>query len=347
MGKSSQFLVSAALLSMQDAKIDFLKINTSRVGVYEGTSLGGLDCVLQQYESYLNKTARKFNPFVLYNGFIGAGSGDVAIALKLEGPSMTVCTGSAASTDAIGLAYKAIKHSEIDVAVAGGAEAPILLPFMTMFCQNKLLSTDNLTEDKYLEKTFRPFDKNRNGFFLSEGAGVLILEEFQHAKKRGAFIYGEIIGYGKKTDAYHITSPHPDGKGIIEATNEALDTAKLKPKEIDYINAHGTGTILNDKIETKAIKKVFGDGAYKIPISSTKPLTGHLLGASGAIEIIICLLAIKNSFIPPTHNYMTVDPECDLDYVPNKGRESNLKVCLSYSYGFGGKNSALIIKKIN
>ena len=254
---------------------------------------------------------------------------------------MVITTACASATHAIGVAYRLIREGEADVVVSGGSEAAITPLALAGFCSMKALSTRN---DDPL-KASRPFDKERDGFVMGEGGGVLILEELEHARKRGAKIYGEIIGFGMTADAYHITAPDPEGEGAKKAMEFALNDAKIAPHQVDYINAHGTSTPLNDKLETLAIKKLFGDHAYKLAVSSNKSMIGHLLGAAGAVEGIATLLTLKNGVIPPTINYENPDPECDLDYVPNKKRVQDVAIALSNSFGFGGHNASLVSKK--
>jgi 3-oxoacyl-[acyl-carrier-protein] synthase II len=268
-------------------------------------------------------------------------AGQISIAFGLRGPNLTYIAACAASSHAIGEGFKILQRGDADILVSGGSEAAITMAGVGGFCALRALSTRNDEP----QKASRPFDLDRDGFVMGEGCGVVILETLDHAKKRGAKIYGEIVGFGNTADAYHITAPPPGGDGAFRAMNMALADAGLKPTDVDYINAHGTSTDLNDKFETIAIKRVFGDYAYQVPVSSTKSMTGHLLGASGAVELIICLLAINRGVIPPTINYETPDPECDLDYVPNQPREKVIQVALSNSFGFGGQNGVLIVRR--
>jgi 3-oxoacyl-[acyl-carrier-protein] synthase II len=265
----------------------------------------------------------------------------IAIKYGFSGPNFSVSTACATGNHSIGEAFKIIQRGDAEIMIAGGTEAAITPLGVAGFCSMRALSTRN----EHPEKASRPFDKERDGFVIGEGAGIVVLEELDRARKRSAPIWGEITGFGMSADAYHITQPVSDGRGIRQAMNKALEDAKISPREVDYINAHGTSTLFNDKVETQAIKDVFGSKAYQIPVSSTKSMTGHLLGATGGVELIACLLALRDGIVPPTINYENPDPECDLDYVPNKAREVKIKIAMSNSMGFGGHNAVLVVKK--
>ncbi len=287
------------------------------------------------------KGPRRVSPFLVPALIANMASGYISILLKLKGPNSTVVTACATSSHAIGDAYRIIERGEADIMVAGGAEAAISHIAFAGFCAARALSTRN---DRPQEAS-RPFDARRDGFVMGEGAGIVILESLEHALNRNAFIYGEIIGYGMSGDAYHMTAPDPEGQGARLSMQRALDSAGIKPEAVDYINAHGTSTEYNDKIETAAIKKVFGDHAYKLAVSSTKSMIGHLLGAAGAVELIAVLLCMQHRVVHPTINQEEPDPECDLDYVPNRARERAINIALSNSFGFGGTNATLIVKR--
>ena len=336
-----QFAVASAKQAVADAKLDMSKEDPRRVGVWIGTGMGGLATIEEGYRDLEKKGPAKIRPFFIPMIICNMAPGQVSISLGAKGPNSCTVSACASSAHAIGDALEIIDRGSADVMIAGGSECAITILGVAGFCALKALSTRN--DDP--QGASRPFDKTRDGFVIAEGAAMLVLEELEHAKARGAHIYGELIGYGMTADAYHITAPDPDGSGAAGAMKMALDDAGLQPNQISYINAHGTSTQLNDKIETKAIKTVFGDTAKKIPISSTKSVTGHLLGAAGAIEFLACCMAIKDQIIPPTINYKTPDPECDLDYVPNQARKAKLNICLSNSLGFGGHNVSLIVQK--
>jgi len=318
------------------------KKKQEKVGVLIGSGVGGLSTIEREQTTLLEKGPQRVSPFLVPMLITNILSAQVAIKYNFSGPNFSISTACATGNHSIGEAFKIIQRGEADVMIAGGAEGAITPLGLAGFCSMRALSTRN-DEPK---KASRPFDKERDGFVIGEGAGVVVLEELERAKKRGAKIWAEIIGFGMSEDAYHITQPVPDGKGIKLAMEEALKDAELNPDQVDYINAHGTSTPLNDKVETKAIKELFGSYAYKIPVSSTKSMTGHLLGATGGVEIIACVLSIQRGIVPPTINYEVPDPECDLDYVPNHAREVNIGVALSNSMGFGGHNAVLVVKKI-
>jgi len=341
MDRFTQFAVAAAKMASQDAGLEMEKLNSDRVGVVLGTGIGGTDTFEKQHKVLQDKGPGRVSPFFVPMMIANMAAGHISINLGAKGPNYTVITACASGTNAIGEAFKLLQRGDADVVITGGTEAAITPMSVSGFCSMKALSTHNDEP----QKASRPFDKNRDGFVMGEGSGILILETLEHAKKRGASIYAEIVGYGATADAYHITAPAPEGEGGARAMSNALKDAGLNPSDIDYINAHGTSTPLNDKFETAAIKKVFGDNAKKVAISSTKSMIGHLLGAAGAVELITSILTINKGIITPTINYEERDPECDLDYVPNEAREANVNYALSNSLGFGGHNATLIVKK--
>jgi len=341
MDRFSQFAVAGARMAIEDAKIDLSKNNPERIGAALGSALGGLPHAEEQHSVFMEKGIRRVDPLLATKLFLGASSSQISIELGIKGHSNTIAGACSVGTDSIGYAFYAIKNNLAEVMITGGSEAPLAPLTFGAFCLIGALSTRN--EDP--TKASRPFDKTRDGFVMSEGAGIIVLEDLEYALKRNAPIYAEILGYGTTMDAYSIVQPLPTGEQAKMAITMAMDNAGIKNNEIHYINAHGSATPLNDKIETKIIKEIFGEYAYQIPISSIKSMIGHALGGAGSIEVISSALSIKHQFIPPTINYESPDPECDLDYVPNKGREAHIHTVLSNSYGFGGKNSALIIRK--
>ncbi|NLL19908.1 MAG: beta-ketoacyl-ACP synthase II [Clostridia bacterium] len=340
MDRYTQFALSAAKMAVEDAALDLDKLDRLRVGVVLGTGIGGTKTFEDQHQVLLERGPNRVSPFFVPMMIANIAAGQISIMLDAHGPNYTVVSACASATNAIGEAFKVIQRGDADVVITGGTEAAVTATSMAGFCAMKAMSTRN--DDP--QGASRPFDKDRDGFVLSEGAGILVLESLEHAQARGAKIYGEMAGYGCTADAYHITAPAPDGTHAARAMALALKDGDLETEEVDYINAHGTSTDLNDKLETMAIKQVFGKRAGQIPISSTKSMTGHLLGAAGAIEAIICLLTINRGIIPPTINYETPDPECDLDYVPNQARQAQVKVALSNSFGFGGHNATIVVK---
>ncbi|MFA6078335.1 MAG: beta-ketoacyl-ACP synthase II [Candidatus Omnitrophota bacterium] len=341
-----QFAVVAAKMALNDSGIDLDKTDRNRFGVIVGSGIGGLHTIEKEHEQYLKlgpeRGPDRISPFLIPMLIVNMASGQISIQLGLKGPNSAVATACATANHAIGDALRVIQRGEADIMLCGGAEAALTNMGFGGFCALKALSLRN--DDP--EHASRPFDKNRDGFIMGEGAGVVVLEEMEHAIKRNARIYGEMLGYGMSGDAYHMTAPDPAADGAIRCMGASIKDAGIKPQDIDYINAHGTSTYYNDKIETLAIKQVFGDHAKKVAISSTKSVMGHLLGAAGGVELIACALAIKEGIIPPTINYETPDPECDLDYVPNKPRAAKLNICMSNSLGFGGHNATLIIGKM-
>ncbi|AOY06735.1 beta-ketoacyl-[acyl-carrier-protein] synthase II [Bacillus subtilis] len=340
MDRFTQYAVVAAKMAVEDADLNITDDIAPRVGVWVGSGIGGLETLESQFEIFLTKGPRRVSPFFVPMMIPDMATGQISIALGAKGVNSCTVTACATGTNSIGDAFKVIQRGDADVMVTGGTEAPLTRMSFAGFSANKALSTN--PDPKTAS---RPFDKNRDGFVMGEGAGIIVLEELEHALARGAKIYGEIVGYGSTGDAYHITAPAQDGEGGARAMQEAIKDAGIAPEEIDYINAHGTSTYYNDKYETMAIKTVFGEHAHKLAVSSTKSMTGHLLGAAGGIEAIFSILAIKEGVIPPTINIQTPDEECDLDYVPDEARRQELNYVLSNSLGFGGHNATLIFKK--
>jgi len=336
-----QFAVSAAKMAVQDSGIDISKEDVHRFGVLLGSGIGSLRVIEEQHKILLQKGPDKISPFLIPMLIVNMAPGQVSISLGLKGPNSCVATACASGSHAVGDAYQIIQRSDADLMVAGGTESCITPLGIGGFCAMKALSVRN--EDP--QRASRPFERDRDGFVMGEGAGILILEEYERAKARGAKIYCEIVGYGMTGDAYHMTAPPQDGMGAAAAMRQALARAKVSPSDVDYINAHGTSTPLNDKMETMAIKQVFGPDAKKVPISSTKSMTGHLLGAAGGVEAAVCAQTIREGVIHPTINYQNPDPECDLDYVPNTARKAKVDIALSNSFGFGGHNATLIFKR--
>ena len=341
MDRFTQFAVVAALDAVDDAKLDLSREDPDRIGVLVGSGIGGLSTIEAEHSTLLERGPSRISPFFIPMLIVDMASGQIAIRLGAKGPNFCVATACASASHAIGDSYRIVQRGEAEVMITGGAEAAVTPLGVGGFCAMKALSTRNDEP----EKASRPFDKMRDGFIMAEGAGIVILENLEHALSRGAHIHGELVGYGMSGDAYHITAPAPEGEGAARAMQWALKDADLKPEAVDYINAHGTSTQLNDKFETMAMKTVFGEHAKKVAVSSTKSMTGHLLGAAGGVELIACLLTIGRGIIPPTINYEYPDPECDLDYVPNQARRQEVKVAVSNSLGFGGHNAALVIKK--
>lgn len=339
----TQLGVAAALQAWNDSGLDKLQLNKEEIGVLIGSGIGGIQTMEEQCRVLAEKGPRRVSPFFIPALIANMASGYISILLDLKGPNSTVVTACASSTHAVGDAWHIIKRGDAEIMLAGGAEATLGHLAFAGFSSARALSTRNDEP----ERASRPFDKERDGFVMGEGAGVLILETLNHALDRGAHIYGEIAGYGMSGDGYHMTAPDPEGRGAFLSMQRALQSAALKPEKIDYINAHGTSTEFNDKIETKAIKDLFGDHAYKLAVSSTKSMTGHLLGAAGAVELIATLLMLENQIIHPTINYEYPDPECDLDYVPQVYRERPVKLAMSNSFGFGGTNASIVVKKYN
>ena len=343
MDRFAQFSVAATRMALDDARIEISEKNSERIGISLGSALGGIPCAEEQHSIFLEKGLHRVDPLIAIKIFSGASTSQISVEFGIKGYSNTIGGACAAGTDSVGYAFYAIKNNLADTMIAGGSEAPIVPLTFGAFCLIKALSTRNGDPTR----ASRPFDKERDGFVMGEGAGVLILEDLGCALKRGATVYAEILGYGTTNDAYHMVQPLPTGEQAKKAIQLALCSANVSPYEIDYINAHGTSTPLNDKVETEVIKEVLGEYAYRVPISATKSMIGHALGAAGSIELIASVLTIKNQFIHPTINYEFPDPECDLDYVPNKGKRASVNTVLKNSYGFGGKNSSIIIRKFS
>ena len=341
MDKFVQYAVAAATQAIKSAGLALDKEDRTRIGVIIGSGIGSLHIIEEEYRVYLDKGPSKLSPFLIPMLIVNEASGHVAITFGLKGPNSCVATACASGSHAIGDAFKILERGDAEVMVCGGTESCITILGVGGFCALKALSTRNDEP----EKASRPFDRERDGFVIAEGCGLVIMETLEHARKRNAPILAEITGYGMSCDAYHITAPDPEGEGAARAMKEALKDALVNPEEVDYINAHGTSTKLNDKIETMAIKLALGAHAKKTMVSSTKSMTGHLLGAAGGVEFIACCLAIKDGVVPPTINYEYPDPECDLDYVPNTARKAEVDVCMSNSLGFGGHNATLVVRK--
>ncbi|MEA3305487.1 MAG: beta-ketoacyl-ACP synthase II [Candidatus Omnitrophota bacterium] len=345
MDKFVQFAVCASKMAVNDCKLDMEKEDRNRIGVYIGSGIGGLNTTEQAVIQYIKhgpeKGPSRITPFLIPMLIVNMASGMVSISLGLKGPSSAVATACATSNHAIGDAFRIIQRGEADIMIAGGSEGAITHMGFGGFCALRALSTRNNDP----EHASRPFDKERDGFIMGEGAGVLILEELEHALRRKANIYSEIVGYAMTADAYHITAPDPKGDGATRCMRIAIEDAGIKPEDVDYINAHGTSTQLNDKIETAAIRKAFGKHAYKLAVSSTKSMVGHMLGAAGGAELIATVLGIKEGIIPPTTNLEVPDPECDLDYVPGMPRKKEINIALSNALGFGGHNATLVVRK--
>jgi len=339
-----QYAVAATKQAVVDANIDLAKADLRRAGILIGSGIGGLHRMEEEHSHYLErgeKGASKISPFLIPSLIVNEAAGQVAIVFGFKGPNSCVATACASGAQAIGDAFKIIQRGQAEIMATGGTESCITPLGFGGFCSLKALSTRNNEP----EKASRPFDRERDGFLMAEGSGVVILEELEHARKRGAKIYAEMVGYGMSCDAYHITAPDPSGDGAARAMQEALKDARLNPEDVSYINAHGTSTKLNDKVETLAIKLALGSHAKKIMVSSTKSMTGHLLGAAGGVEFAISCLSAKHNIVPPTTNYEYPDPDCDLDYVPNTTRKAEVNVVMSNSLGFGGHNATLVVKK--
>jgi 3-oxoacyl-[acyl-carrier-protein] synthase II len=336
-----QYAIAAAQIAVNDAGLDMGREDSERVGVVVGTGLGGLPTLEKYHSILLERGPGRISPFFIPMLIANEAPGHIAIQHGIKGPNLSIVTACATGAHSIGEACRIIQYGDADVMVAGGSEANLTPLTVGGFNAMKALSTRN--DDP--RRASRPFERDRDGFVVAEGSGIVILEELEHAKKRGAKIYAEMAGYGYNGDAYHITAPCPDGDGFIRCIRMALKDAQLSPDDVDYINAHGTSTKLNDYVETLSIKVVFQEKAYRIPVSSTKSMTGHLLGAAGAIEAIFSVLSIRDQVCPPTINYENPDPECDLDYVPNTARNHTINVVISNAFGFGGTNSALVFRR--
>jgi 3-oxoacyl-[acyl-carrier-protein] synthase II len=341
MDRFCQFALAAAKMAIEDSQLDLNKEDLSRIGVIIGSGIGGIATIEHEMEVLLTKGPSRISPFLIPMEIINIAAGEIAIQYGFKGPNYGVVSACASSNHAIGDALRILRYGDAEVMITGGSEAAITPLGLSGFCAAKALSTRN-DEPK---KASRPFDKNRDGFVMGEGAAIFVLETLEHAIKRNAKIYGELAGYAATDDAWHITAPREDGTTQALCMKLALQDAEVSPSEVDYINAHGTSTQLNDKYETLAIKQIFGEYAYKIPISSTKSMTGHLLGAAGAVELAAILMCMENKFIHPTINYEVPDPECDLYYVPNQPIEKEINVALSNSFGFGGHNAAIVVKR--
>ncbi len=343
MDRFAQFGVAAAKLALADAQFTIDDHNAERVGVVVGSGIGGLQSLEDQMRILIEKGPNRVSPFLIPMMIADMATGQISILTGAKGPGSTVVTACATGANAIGDSLEILRRGAADVMIAGGTEAAVTMTGVAGFGNMKAMTSKYNDEP---QKASRPFEADRSGFVIGEGAGVLILETLEHAEKRGApHIYGELIGYGMSSDAYHITQPSPDGRGVVRALQNALKDAEVEPEEVDYINAHGTSTPMNDKAETGALKVAFGDHAYKLAISSTKSMTGHLLGAAGAIEAIAAVLAIDEGIIPPTINYETPDPDCDLDYVPNTARKVKIEVAVSNNSGFGGHNAVIVMRR--
>ena len=341
MDRFTHYAMAASIMAMKDANLELDEETALRTGVWIGSGIGGMETHEQQFKTFLEKGYRRVSPFFVPMMIPDMASGQVSIHFGAKGINSCTVTACASGTNSIGDAFEVIKRGDADVMITGGAEAPITTMSVAGFCSNTALS---LNPDPATAS--RPFDKERDGFVIGEGAGILILEEYEHAVKRGAKIYAELVGYGSTGDAHHITAPAPEGEGGARAMKQALEEAEISPDQIDYINAHGTSTPYNDLFETIAAKTVFGEHAYKLAISSTKSMTGHLLGAAGGLEAIFTVKALEEGILPPTMNYVNEDPECDLDYVPNQARKADIQYAMSNSLGFGGHNASLVFKKI-
>ncbi|MGO4889338.1 beta-ketoacyl-ACP synthase II [Anaerobacillus sp. MEB173] len=340
MDRFTQFAVASALMAVKDANLEITEELAPRVGVWIGSGIGGMETYEEQFRIFEEKGYRRVSPFFVPMLIPDMAAGQVSITLGAKGINSCTVTACASGTNSIGDAFKVIQRGDADIMITGGTEAPITRMSVAGFCAAKAVSTN--PDPKTAS---RPFDANRDGFVMGEGAGILVLESLESAQKRGAKIYAEIVGYGATGDAYHVTAPAPEGEGGVRAMRQAIADAGMHPEDIDYMNAHGTSTPYNDKYETMAIKTVFGDHANQLVISSTKSMTGHLLGAAGAIEAIFSVKAIEEGIIPPTINLESPDPDCDLDYCPNEARKQEVNAVLSNSLGFGGHNATLIFKK--
>jgi 3-oxoacyl-[acyl-carrier-protein] synthase II len=336
-----QYAVAAAQFAMADANLVIEPETAHRVGVFIASGIGGFTTIEREHRALLKGGPRKISPFFIPSAIINLASGQVSIRFGAKGPNSATCTACTASAHAIGDAYEIIRRDDADAMIAGGSEAAICAMGMGGFAALRALSTRNDEP----ERASRPFDRGRDGFVLGEGSGILVIEELEHATRRGASIYAEIVGYGMSADAHHVTAPSEDGEGAVRVMETAIHKAGIRPEQVDYINAHGTSTPFNDRLETKAIKRCFGEHARTVAISSTKSMTGHLLGASGGLEAGIAALAVRHQLIPPTINLDDPDPDCDLDYVPHHARKATIRYALSNSFGFGGTNGALLFKQ--
>lgn len=344
MDRFTQFAMAAAKIALEDSGLDLSRENLERIGVIVGSGIGGLQTIEEEFAVLSKRGPKRVTPFLIPKLISNMASGEIAIQYGMAGPNYAVASACATSNNAIGEALRHLRFGDADILICGGSEAAITHLGLSGFSQAGALA-ESYNDNP--EKASRPFDKNREGFLMGEGAGIIVLEREEHARKRGARILAELAGYGATDDAYHITSPSPEGKAQIKAVKQALEDARVNPQDVNYINAHGTSTLINDKTETMVIKSVFGEAAKKIPISSTKSMTGHLLGAAGGVELIATVLSMQRGTIHPTINYETPDAECDLDYVPNKAREWKVTCAVSNSFGFGGHNAVLVVKSWN
>ena len=336
-----QYAIASAIMARDDAGLEINESNAERVGVFTGNGIGGLPTIEKYHSVLMERGPKRITPFFIPMVISNMSAGQVSIIIGAKGPNLSVTTACAAGTHAVGDAFRAVSRGDCDVAITGGSESTVCPLAVAGFNAMKALSRNN--DDP--QGASRPFDRDRDGFIIAEGSGMLVIEELEHALKRGARIYAEIAGYGLSGDAYHMAAPPDDGNGAVRCMQMALNDAGMNPADIDYINAHGTSTPLNDVVETGAIKRVFGDHASKLAISSTKSMTGHMLGGAGGIESVFTALAIHNGVAPPTINLDNPDPGCDLDYVPNTAREMNIRAAVSNSFGFGGTNAVLVMKK--
>ncbi|NHN31078.1 beta-ketoacyl-ACP synthase II [Paenibacillus agricola] len=343
MDRFVQFSAAAGKMALEDAKLVINESNADRVGVSIGTGIGGIQTLLDNHKTMLERSPKRISPFLIPMMIANMGSAQLSIQIGAKGPNTTPVNACASGNNAIGESFHLIRSGAADVMIAGGAESPLNELSFGGFCNMKAMSTNNAEP----QKASRPFEANRDGFVMSEGAGIVVLEEWEHAVNRGARIYAEIVGYGQSADAYHMTAPDPLGMGAVRAMHAALLDAGLAPEQVDYINAHATGTPLGDRSETNAIKQVFGSHAYKLKVSATKSATGHLFGAAGGLEAVIAVKALVEGILPPTINYDIPDPECDLDYVPNVAEASDLQTVLSNGFGFGGHNAVIVFRKAN
>ncbi len=341
MDRFAQFAVAGTALALEDSKLDLDDIDKNRVGVILGSGVGGIETLESEHTKLMERGPHRVSPFFIPMMISNMGPGQVTMTYGFKGPSFTITTACASGNHAIGESFRMIKSGVSDIIITGGSEAAVSPIAVAGFCTMKALSKRN----EEPERASRHFDKERDGFVIGEGAGILVLEELQHALKRDAHIYGEVIGYGATSDAYHVTTPDPEAEGAANAMGLAIDEGNIDYESVDYINAHGTGTYYNDRLETLAIKKVFGDHAYKLKVSSTKSMVGHLLGAAAGVEAIATILSMEKGIIPPTINLENKDPECDLDYVPNKAIVQDVNYALSNSLGFGGHNASILFKK--
>ncbi len=343
MDRYTHFAIAATQMALADAGLKPEGLKSETVGVILGSGVGGIETVEEQAKVLFTKGPNRISPFFVPMMIVNIAGAQIAIQYGFKGPNLTTVSACASSTNSIGEAFRLIQNGELEITVTGGSEAPIIPLAMAGFCAMKAMSTRNEAP----EKASRPFDRERDGFVMGEGAGIVILESLEHAQARGAYIYAEVAGYGVTCDAYHITASDPEGSGPAKAMELAVKDAGLAPEDVDYINAHGTSTSIGDVSETLAVKRLFGSSAAKVAISSTKSMTGHLLGGAGGVETIICALAIESGEIPPTINYENPDPACDLNYVPNKAVRREIQVAMSNSFGFGGHNATIVLKKFS